>query len=345
MERVRIRSQSECERNGSSQLSGVARNLRLAVACLVAASPVHLAQAVLFQRTAPPPTDQPTIVMVQAFLDQILLGPGKIDGRLGTFTEQAVILFNQRFNLEPSNWWRLLREAQRTVNVPFAHYTIRDGDLKFVGPVPEEPAQQQGLGYLTYRSLAEFVAERFHTTEGFLAQINPGISMGSLASGSVLLVPNVVPFKIEEVPPLRAFGPEESFKERLVYVDTVANRLKITDRGKLMASFPITPGEEKYIPYGDWNVVVMVTTPEFRWDKQMLQEGKRSEEFFQLPPGPNSPVGILWAGLNKSGIGLHGTSNPGTIGRARSAGCIRLSNWDAIRLPSLIRPGTKVVVR
>jgi lipoprotein-anchoring transpeptidase ErfK/SrfK len=42
---------------------------------------------------------------------------------------------------------------------------------------------------------------------------------------------------------------------------------------------------------------------------------------------------------------MHGTSDPETIGRARSAGCIRLANWDAIRLPSLIRPGASVEIR
>ena len=62
-------------------------------------------------------------------------------------------------------------------------------------------------------------------------------------------------------------------------------------------------------------------------------------------PAPNSPVGILWCGISKSGIGLHGTAMPRTIGRAQSAGCVRFANWDAIRLPTLIRPGSKVIVR
>jgi lipoprotein-anchoring transpeptidase ErfK/SrfK len=66
---------------------------------------------------------------------------------------------------------------------------------------------------------------------------------------------------------------------------------------------------------------------------------------FDLPPGPNSPVGVIWCGLNKSGIGLHGTADPETIGRAQSAGCIRLANWDAIRLPNFISPGSSVEIR
>ena len=89
----------------------------------------------------------------------------------------------------------------------------------------------------------------------------------------------------------------------------------------------------------------MITTPEFRWDKSMLDTGERSDEFFQLPPGPNSPVGIFWAGLSKAGIGMHGTALPHTIGRSRSAGCVRLANWDAVRLAQLVRPGATVEMR
>ena len=66
----------------------------------------------------------------------------------------------------------------------------------------------------------------------------------------------------------------------------------------------------------------MLTKPTFRWGERMLKEGKRSDHYYVLPPGPNNPVGILWAGINKKGIGLHGTNHPETIGRTHSAGCI-----------------------
>ena len=50
----------------------------------------------------------------------------------------------------------------------------------------------------------------------------------------------------------------------------------------------------------------------------------------------------MWMGLNKSGIGLHGTNNPETIGRAASHGCIRLANWDAVKLSQMVTMGTTV---
>jgi lipoprotein-anchoring transpeptidase ErfK/SrfK len=116
----------------------------------------------------------------------------------------------------------------------------------------------------------------------------------------------------------------------------------------LIASFPITPGKPRFIHYGMWEVRTQVEFPNWSYDKLLLHTGKRNpdkSQVYQLPPGPNCPVGVIWCGLSKSGIGLHGTSDPETIGRAQSAGCIRLSNWDAIRLPSLISPGSSVEIR
>ena len=77
----------------------------------------------------------------------------------------------------------------------------------------------------------------------------------------------------------------------------------------------------------------------------MLEKGKRGSNALNLPPGPNSAVGILWMELNKEGIGIHGTSEPETIGRSTSHGCIRLSNWDAFDLGQRVSAQTKVIIR
>ena len=85
--------------------------------------------------------------------------------------------------------------------------------------------------------------------------------------------------------------------------------------------------------------------PCLRYDLGVLKRGERTEDFHNLPPGPNNPVGILWAGLNRPGIGIHGSPAPDTIGRAGSHGCIRLSNWDAATFYTLVGKGTAVSIR
>jgi hypothetical protein len=43
-------------------------------------------------------------------------------------------------------------------------------------------------------------------------------------------------------------------------------------------------------------------------------------------------------------IGIHGTNDPGSIGHAASHGCIRLANWDVVRLATKIKPGDNVSI-
>jgi lipoprotein-anchoring transpeptidase ErfK/SrfK len=66
-----------------------------------------------------------------------------------------------------------------------------------------------------------------------------------------------------------------------------------------------------------------------------------------IPGGaPNNPFGTRWMGLNIWGgsIGMHGTSNPSSIGTRASHGCIRMFTPDAEDLFELVRVGTPVVV-
>ena len=91
-----------------------------------------------------------------------------------------------------------------------------------------------------------------------------------------------------------------------------------------------------------WKILGIATLPWFRHDEGVLNFGVRTDDYFNLPPGPNNPVGILWMGLNKPGIGIHGTNNPETIGRAGSHGCIRMANWDAAKIKDLVTVGDVV---
>ena len=291
-----------------------------------------------------------TIVRVQIYLDEHQHGPGNIDGKLGEFGKKAASVYNQIHGIPVGNWYQLIEAAKKAVPQPYTTYTIQQSDVKYVTPsLPGKPQDQVKTKYLGYRSLLEFVGERYHTSEDFLMSINresPAANTNKWDPGVTVKVPNVTPFKIEEWAEHRKFDADPALSAHTVVVD-IAARVAIffNDQNKPFASFPITPGEPRFIKFGEWKITGMISTPEFRWDKSMLEEGKRSDSYFQLPIGPNSPVGVLWTSTSRNGIGLHGTSNPLTIGRAESHGCIRFANWDAVRLPKIIRPGARLVIR
>lgn len=294
------------------------------------------------------PKDRDTILRLQIFLDRHLFCPGKLDGSIGEFTYKGVVNYNfSQGRRELYDWEPALKAAEKEVPVIFAAFKIRPELEKFVNPkLPEKPEEQVAFKYMAYRSYAELVAERFHTDETFLAKCNPGKDMAKLKPGDVVTVPNVRSFRIEDVKTTQSFPKDAELSSHTIVIDTTERMAAVyTSDEKLLAAFPITPGKPQFIPVGTWSVKTMITTPNFRYDKQFLEEGVRGKEAYQIPPGPNSPVGILWCGLSKSGIGLHGTANPRTIGRSQSAGCVRLANWDVIRLPQLIRPDSRVIVR
>lgn len=302
----------------------------------------------------PPASPQPTTeefegqLRLQVYLDGANYGPGVVDGRMGEFTRKAIAAWNVAHDVaDVDDVASVTAAAAREVVTLYAAYPLKAGDLKFVTPgLPTKPELQAKVKYLGYRSVAEFVAERFHTTEAVLARLNPKTNLAALKMGVVVRVPNVTPFEIEALPPQRAWKEEPTLSRHSVLINVQHKTAAIYNAdGDLMALFPITPGREKFIPYGEWTIASMVSTPVFRWDKLLLEHGKHGSAAHMLPPGPNSPVGVLWAGTNRRGIGLHGTATPETIGRSQSAGCIRFANWDAVRLPTMLRPGSRVIVK
>jgi len=51
---------------------------------------------------------------------------------------------------------------------------------------------------------------------------------------------------------------------------------------------------------------------------------------------------LVWIALQGEGYGIHGTPEPGNIGKTASHGCVRLANWDALDLAQMVRKGTRV---
>jgi len=286
--------------------------------------------------------DEETSVRLQIFLDNHDFGPGKIDGKMGEFFGKALVSYKRSHGLATTG--SVDATLLDDVPIPYTTYTIRPEDEKFVGAVASKPSEQAKLKALLYGSLLEFVAERFHSAEDFLRKLNPGMDLDKLKPGDTVKVPNVLPFEIEKLG--EAFvPPNPAFANRKIWIDTRERFLEIFENNQLVAEFPITPGSTTLpAPKGVWKILGAATLPWFRHDEGVLQHGVRTNDFFNLPPGPNNPVGILWMGLNKPGIGIHGTNNPETIGRAGSHGCIRMANWDAARIKDLVSVGAVVTI-
>jgi lipoprotein-anchoring transpeptidase ErfK/SrfK len=289
-----------------------------------------------------PNYDEETATRLQIFLDNCDFGPGKIDGKMGEFFRKALVSYKHAHGTRETGFidqWMLDQ-----VPVTFTTYTIKGDDLAFVGDLPSGHPEQARLKFLPYTSLLEFVAERYHSAETYIQKLNPGTDWEHLEPGDELKVPNVLPFEIEKIVESK-IPPNPAFAARKIYIDTKERLLEVFDNNQLVCVFPITPGSTTLpAPVGTWKIVGATTWPWFRYDEGMLNYGVRTEDYYNLPPGPNNLVGVLWMGLNRPGIGVHGTNNPETIGRAASHGCVRLANWDAARVKELVSVGNTVII-
>lgn len=321
---------------------------------------------------------------LQILLDRANFSPGKIDGHYGDFTWKALALYRESRGEQPQTPPPQGKTKSAvapdvngldlaSVDPVFIPYSVTEADLQSVGPLPSNVPAQAKLKYLPYRSAAEAIAEKFHSDVHLLEQLNPGKTK-TLKSGDQILVPNVEPFdlasvkeikpgsevaaqvvnEVEEEPDAQTQNAEENKETQkneaapvsvAVKIDTRTNMLGVFEGDKIIAAYPVTIGSaQTKSPIGEWKVRRITKMPTFRYDKEMLQHGQRSSNFHLLAPGPRNPVGVMWIALNKKGIAIHGTNDPDSIGRATSHGCIRLANWDVVRLATKIKSGNSVSI-
>jgi lipoprotein-anchoring transpeptidase ErfK/SrfK len=270
----------------------------------------------------------------EVLLDRIDISPGIIDGRTGENVRKAIAAFQHSRGLAASGkldrtTWDKLCES---TNAPaLIAYTITDDDVRgpFVPEIPGDLESMARLSRLGYRSAAELLAEKFHTSEELIKLLNPGKSVDR--AGTVITVPNV------------ADGRRAGQVFR-IEVDTPGKAVRAFGRnGELVAFYPASIGSrEKPAPSGTYHIGRVVKDPTYHYDPKFQFKGVRTDRELTIAPGPNNPVGVVWIGLNKPTYGIHGASRPEEVGKIGSHGCARLTNWDALDLAKRVRKGTPV---
>ena len=296
-----------------------------------------------------------TLFHAQVLMSAHGFSPGVIDGKKGESFRLALRSFQESRGLEVSGELdqptrRALLEANRpsTVMVQLGPDDVRG---QYVLPFPSDPEKQAELEFLGYRNMLEKLAERYHTTPATIVALNgPDKKIGL---GHTLRLPNVVAQTGEYASAdgdgkhvMKVLNVDSNQpKGDYVVVDKSDGVLKVyagdpeAETGKLVAAFPVTMGSKEYpLPLGTWKATTYDFLPPFKYQPAILNNPKSNKEL-DLPPGPNGPVGVAWLDLTKEHYGIHGTNEPQTIGRAESSGCIRMTNWDVLRLSQIMKPG------
>jgi lipoprotein-anchoring transpeptidase ErfK/SrfK len=278
-------------------------------------------------------TGSPLIIKTEILLARTHFSPGEISGRPGDNLNKAIAAFAEaqgktQNKLDRDLWDKLASTSDDPV---ITGYTISEADVRgpFSQEIPKKMERMKDLPRLSYTSPREALAEKFHMSPELLSALNPGEKFD--VAGHTILVANI---------------PTRSLQEKVnrISVDKAKQELRAFDAsGKLLAYYPATVGsEEKPAPSGTLKVTAVKKNPTYHYNPAYAFKGVRTTQPFTIEPGPNNPVGVVWIGLTGEGYGIHGTPEPGKVGKTQSHGCVRLTNWDALQLASDVSKGTSV---
>jgi hypothetical protein len=104
-----------------------------------------------------------------------------------------------------------------------------------------------------------------------------------------------------------------------IVINVPAFRLYLVSRNELVKEYPVAVGRPwTPTPRGSFRILQKTKDP--TW----APKGRKP-----VPPGPANPLGHRWMRISADGYGIHATNDPGSIGQARSHGCIRMFRADA----------------
>ena len=264
---------------------------------------------------------------LQALLNWNHSGVGAVDGYWGKNTRKAMQAFQKAQGLpvteavNEETWQALTKNSTLNSQPVLVSYQLTDTDVNVkTTQIPAGAEAKAKLDGMYYESVLEALGEKFHISRDYLKSLNPN---ASFKSGETIIVYN-------------PGNPNTTPVSRVVADKDTQTLYAYDDSDNLVASYPTTVGSTATpSPTGTHKVKVKIHEPNYTYTSD---NGKKSI----IPPGPNNPVGVVWIGLSKPSYGIHGSPDPERISRQASAGCVRLTNWDALALLGVIQDGATV---
>ncbi len=265
---------------------------------------------------------------LQALLNWQQSAVGPVDGYWGKNTLKAMQAFQKARGLTVTEalndeTWQALTKNEKLMGQPaLVSYQLTDSDINIkMTKIPAGAEAKAKLEGMYYESVLEGLAEKFHMSESYLKLLNPKASFSAAGESITVYNPG---------------NPNTKPVSRVVADRTTQTLYAYDDKNNLVASYPTTVGSTATpSPTGIHKVTVKVHEPNYTYTSD---EGSKAI----IPPGPNNPVGLVWIGLSKPSYGIHGSPDPARISRQASAGCVRLTNWDALALLGTIQNGATV---
>ncbi|MDD5156231.1 MAG: L,D-transpeptidase family protein [Candidatus Omnitrophica bacterium] len=118
-----------------------------------------------------------------------------------------------------------------------------------------------------------------------------------------------------------------------IVVDKSQNILILKSDEEIIKTYVVSTGTNNSTPIGTFKIVNKLTNP--TWFKAGAVVPPDSQE---------NVLGTRWLGFDLSGYGIHGTTDPQSLGKQVTQGCVRMANPDVEELYAVVPEGTEVVI-
>lgn len=118
-----------------------------------------------------------------------------------------------------------------------------------------------------------------------------------------------------------------------ILVDKSQNTLILKTDEEIIKTYIVSTGKNNFTPIGTFKITNKLINP--TWFKAGAV----------VPAGsPENILGTRWLGFNLPGYGIHGTTDPKSLGKQVTEGCVRMSNSDVEELYLIIPVGTEIII-
>ncbi len=202
---------------------------------------------------------------------------------------------------------------------------------------------QEGIGKSTKRIAQgelealnlKILLSPIETEDSFIYAVQKGDSLYNIAKKNhttVLLIEKSNHLKSDVIRPgLKLKITKAKFS---IEVDKSRNLLRLFADNMLFKTYSVATGTNNSTPVGQFTIENKLENP--TWYKAGAV----------VPPdSPENILGTRWLGFSLQGYGIHGTTQPETIGYQASSGCIRMLNQEVEELYTIVPAGTQVMVK
>lgn len=235
----------------------------------------------------------------------------------GSDAQTASSLVNQAKDFEAKNnlveakaaYQKLLSGFPNSSEVMNWEKKIEDMNIKLLFSSTETPGS--ALYEIKPGDTLTKIAREFKTTIDLIMKSN-NISDGKILPGKKIKVWNA-PFTI--------------------LIDKSQNTLILKTNEEIIKTYIVSTGTNNSTPVGTFKITDKLPNP--TWFKAGAI----------VPAGSSENVlGTRWLGFDLPGYGIHGTTDPQSLGKQVTQGCVRMANSDVEELYSIVPSGTEVTI-